>query len=155
MNNVEKIQCLRKLEIQKAELERKLISINKNIEEQKNSCLHISVDLGYDVHSSTTRDKYRCLICGKGKGEEYFFEPKNIVHAENYLPQYDINDEEQCNNKFEHIQTIALGLLKENPDMSRAELVDKLNTLIQKSILFKESKNSPKLVKTRTSKKLS
>lgn len=148
MNSVEKIKNLRELEMQKFELEKKLAFINRNIKEQQMTCLHIDVNLGkYMLY-----DRYCCILCGE-ENIEKDFEPEYIIHAENYLPQYDINDEKQCNNKFDHIQTLALGLLKDNPNMSREELVDKLNNLIQLSISFRESQSGSKLVKTRTPKK--
>lgn len=155
MNNVERIKYIRQLEEQKANLEQQLNPVCRKIEEEKESCLHVAVNLGYYGICPSTGDKYRCLICGKGAGEEYFYEsyPGYVVHAENYLPQYDIKDEQQCNNKFDLIQTLALGLLKENPDMSRRELVYKLNNLIKKSISFKEENNGPKLVKVIDQKK--
>lgn len=153
MNNVEKIKYLRELETQKDELERKLVPITRNIQQEKNSCSHISVDLGcYGLYPSTG-NKYRCLICGKGKSDEYFYETQYIVYAENYLPQYNIKNEQECDIKFDHIQTLALGLLKENPDMSREELVNKLNNLIQESISFRENENVHKLVKNKTPRK--
>lgn len=153
MNRFEKIKYLRELEIKKDKLEKQLESINNNIEEEKDLCSHISVDLGYYGLYPKTGDKYRCLICGKGKGDEYFYEPNYVVHAENYLPQYDIKDEIQSDTKFNHIQTIFIGLLKEDPTISREELVDKMNNLIQQSILFRESENEHKLMKTKNLKR--
>ena len=90
-----------------------------------------------------------------GKGKEYFFEHKYIVDARYYMPQFDIKDEEQCNNKFDHIQILALVLLKENPDMSRQELVDKLTNLIQESLSIREKQNDQRLVKVKNPKKSS
>jgi len=149
MSKIEQIQYARDLEEKKAKLDRKLEKINNNIEQQKKYCSHISVDLGYYGYYPSTGDMYRCLICGKGKGKEYFFEPEYIIHAENFLPQYDITDVKQCDEKFDNIRTLALGILKENPDMSREELTTKLNNLIQENISLSESQNATKLVKTK------
>lgn len=148
MNKVEKIKIINDLEMEKFSLERKLETINKKLEEEKNSCLHIGVDLGYYGFYPSTGNKYQCLLCGKGKGEEYFFEPEYIVYAEKYLPQFDVNDESQCCDKFLNIQLLALGLLKDNSDMTRQELVDELNNLIQESIAYKENQGGPKLEKS-------
>lgn len=74
-------------------------------------------------------------------------ELENVVYAENYLPQYDSEDEEQCNEKFEHIRTLALELLHDDPNMSREELCKRLNQLIQESISLKENNDTVKLVK--------
>lgn len=153
MNKIEKIEYIRQLEIKKVELEKELSNVNKSIEEQKSSCLHVGVDLGYYGLYPSTGNKCRCLICGMGKGKEYFYEPKYIVDASNYLPHYNIKDEEQCNNKFDFIQILATGLLKENPDMSRQELVYRLKNFIQKSISISENLNDLKLIKIPEHKK--
>ena len=149
MNKIEKIKYINDLQMERLSLESKLATVNEKIEEEKNSCLHVSVNLGYYGLYPSTGDKYRCLICGKGKGDEYYCEPEYyIVHAEKYLPQFDIKNELQCDDKFLHIQILALGLLKENPNMTREELVDKLNNLIQESIAYKENQSGPKLEKS-------
>lgn len=149
MNNIKKIQYIKFLEMKKNQLEINLENVNKDIKKQKDSCIHLGVNLGYYGLYPSSGNKYICLMCGKGKDGEYFAKPKYIIHAENYLTQYDIIDEEQCNEKFDNIQTLTLGLLKENPDMSIEELSLKLNNLIQKSISSKENQDSPKLVKTK------
>lgn len=138
MNNIERITKLRELEEQKAKLEKELNNIKKNIQEEKDNCSHISVDLGYYGYYPDPGNKYRCLICGKGK-DEYFYEPGYIVDASEYLTQYDIRDKKQCDIKFDHIQTIGLGLLKFKPNMTRDQLVNELNNLIKESIAYKKS----------------
>ena len=153
MDFLGKIKRIRELERKKYVLERELMSINEGITEEKETCMHISVNLGNYGFYPVVESKYRCLICGKGEGNEYFSANEYIVHAEDYLPQYDISDFKQCNNKFSFIQTIAIGLLKDNPDMSREEWVDKLNSLIQLSIEIRESDNSQKLIKSRIPRK--
>lgn len=156
MNKVDKIKYIIKLEEEKAKLERKLASVNECINVQKNTCSHVSVDLGYYGIYPSTGDEYCCLLCGMGKNREYYYEPKYMVHAENYLPQYDIKDNAQCLEKFEHIQILALGILKDEPDISNEELVSRLNTLIEDSIIMSQDtdkNNGPKLIKKPTSKK--
>ena len=156
MNKVDKIKYIMKLEEEKAKLEIKLASVNERINVQKNTCSHVSVDLGYYGIYPSTDDKYCCLLCGMGKNREYYHEPKYMVHAENYLPQYDIKDNAQCLEKFEHIQILALEILKDKPDMSNEELVFRLNTLIEDSIIMTQDtnkNNGSKLIKKPTPKK--
>lgn len=157
MNKVDKVKYLIELEEEKAQLERKLAIINGKINTQRETCSHVSVDLGYYGLYPSTGDEYCCLLCGMGKNREYYYDPRYMVHAEDYLPQYDIKDDEQCIAKFEHIQTLALGILKENPEMSNEELVSRLNNLIQESISMRQSKdtemNGPKLVKRKNPNK--
>lgn len=153
MNKVDKVKYIMELEEQKAQLERKLAIINGKIDTEREGCSHVSVDLGYYGLYPSTGDEYCCLLCGKGKIHDYYYDPRYMVHAEEYLPQYDIKDDEQCLAKFEHIQTLALGTLKENPEMSNEELVTRLNNLIQESISYNKNQSGPKLVKTRNHKK--
>lgn len=138
MNNFERIKKVRELEEQKAKIVKELDIIKKSIQEEKDKCSHITVDLGYYGYYPNPGNKHRCIICGKGK-DEYFYEPGYIVDASDYLTQYDIKDEKQCDIKFDHIQTIALGLLKFKPSMTRAQLVNELNNLIQESIAYKKT----------------
>lgn len=149
MSNIKKIQYFRNLKMQKSELERNLAFINRTINEQSDYCSHIGVNLGKFL----LYNRCRCLICGRRKEEITFLNPEHIINAENYLPQYDMQDDKQCDEKLDTIQTLALGLLKENPDMSSEQLVYKLNDLIQESISFRESKNEPKLVLKQQNKK--
>lgn len=129
----------------------------KKINTQRKTCSHVSVDLGYYGLHPSTGDEYCCLLCGMWKNREYYYDSRYMVHAEDYLPQYDIKDDEQCIAKFEHIQTLSLGILKENPEMSNEELVSRLNNLIQESISMRQSKdtemNGPKLVKRKNPNK--
>ena len=148
MNSVEKLMYIRQLEREKTKIEQQLISTCNNIQEQKNTCLHIGVHLGYYGDYSNRCEKYRCLICGKEESTHVFYTAGHIVHAEYYLPQYNISYEKQANKKFILIQTLALGLLRENPNMIREELTEKLNNLIKESISLSEENNGPKLVKT-------
>ena len=153
MNKVDKVKYIIELEEQKAQLERKLAIINGKINTQRENCSHVSVDLGYYGLYPSTGNEYCCLLCGKGKNRDYYYDPRYMVHAEEYLPQYDIKDDEQCIAKFEHIQTLALGILKENPEMTNEELVSRLNNLIQESIAYNKNQSGPKLAKTRNPQK--
>ena len=61
-----------------------------------------------------------------------------MVHAEDYLANFDIGDEKQCNEKFDTLQTMALGLLRDNPSMDNLELTTRFNHLIEESHLQRE-----------------
>ena len=131
MNKVDEIKYIMELEEEKANLERKLSFVNGKIKAIRSICSHVSVDLGYYGMYPSTGNEYCCLLCGMGKNREYYYGQSPMVHAENYLPQYDIKDDRQCIEKFEHIQMLAFGILKEEPDMTDEELVFRLNTLIK------------------------
>lgn len=163
MNNLDEIKYIMELEEEKANLERelslindKIKGINDRIKGIRNICSHVSVDLGYYGIYPSTGDEYCCLLCGMGKNREYYYEPRYMVHAKNYLPQYDVSDDSQCIEKLEHIQILALGILKQKPDMTNEELVSRLNTLIGASTVISQDidkNNSSKLIKKPTSKK--
>ncbi len=144
MTIFKKIAYVRMLETQRNALTEELACININIKQQEESCSHILVNLG----NKGIIDNYeRCLICGQQAEEGCVMAFELCVHAEDYLLKYDINDEIQCNEKFDAIQTLAFGLLRENPNMTREELTIKLNNLIQESINIRDTKNNPKLIK--------
>lgn len=146
MNIFEKIEYLRMLETKGNALTRELATINMNIKQQEESCCHILVNLG---NKGIIDNHERCLLCGQQAEEGYALASELCIHAEDYLLNYNINDETQRNEKFDAIQTLALGLLRENPNMTREELTIRLNTLIQESISIKDTKNIPKLIKNR------
>lgn len=138
MNSIKTIQSIIELREKKKKLERELSIINEQFQEEENSCNHVSVHLG--MNPPTLNNDYRCLFCGKGKNE-YFFDSKYVVHAENYLTNFDISDEKQVEEKFDNLQTMALGIMKENPNMDHLEFTNRFNCLIASSIEQRE-KNS-------------
>lgn len=139
MGNIKKIQSIKELMDKKAELRSKLSTVNEQIEMEQGSCDHIDVNLGNN--KSTLNNIHRCLICGKGKNE-YFFDSKYIVHAENYLTNFDISDEKQCDDKFDILQIMALGIIKDNPSMDNLELTNRFNQLIEESITQKKENST-------------
>ena len=140
MNKFERMQAIQKLEEKKETLLEKLSKIDKELKKEQGECNHISVDLGYyDIFPSSS-DEYCCLICGKGKNRGLYFVPeKNIVHAEKYLPELDITDDAQCVRKIESIQELAFRILREYPSLSDQELVNRLNSIIEKRISSNET----------------
>lgn len=145
MTAAQKIEYLWSVKKRIRELEAKMLIEQSIIEEEKASCHHITVDLGYYGHYPNPGDYYRCLICGKGKIPEFYYGTGSVVHAENYLPQYDITDPAQCDEKFELLQTIARGLLIENPNLPDEAFVAKMNGIIQESIAHKDTQDAPKV----------
>ena len=67
MNKFDKIKYIMDLEEQKSKLQRQISKISNEISEQKKSCSHISVDLGYYGLYPSTGDEYCFLLCGMGK----------------------------------------------------------------------------------------
>ena len=84
-----------------AKLEEELASINEDNEKRQGSCEHIHVFLGY-FDFQYTMDRCRCLRCSKIE-KSLYYETKFIIHAEDYLPLYDVKDKAELNNKFESI----------------------------------------------------
>ena len=82
MNKVEKVKYIMKLEEQKEQLERNLAIINGKIDTERAEWSHVSVDLGYYGLYPSTGDEYCCLLCGKGKNRDYYYNFGNtfIMH---------------------------------------------------------------------------
>lgn len=138
MDRVKRIQDIIELREKKEKLEREFFKINEQIQGKQNTCNHVSVHLG--TNPSTLNNDYRCLFCGKGKNE-YFFDSKYVVQAKNYLTAFDISDEKRCEEKFDILQTMALGIMKENPNMDNLEFTNRFNCLIASSIEQGEKKS--------------
>lgn len=151
MSKLDEVKCIIELEKEKSDLEGQLACVKKQINILRQSCSHIVVDLGYSGMHQNIDNKCYCLLCGM-KEKEYIYYPEYIVHAEDYLPEYDIKDDEQRIAKFELLRTLTIGILKDNPKISNQELVFRLNNLIQESTSVKQSKDNEiqvqKLVKT-------
>lgn len=127
---------------------RELEEINNMIKKVQDHCGHnMIVNLGYDEFGCSTESNCRCLICGKVKEGKGLDESKYIIHAEDYLLQYDITDNEQCKHKFDLIKTLAYGLWKEKTYASEEEFVKELNNIIQESISLKKEQSGPRLIK--------
>lgn len=122
MDNLEKIEYICSLREEKNKLEIACAMKGKEIEEIENKCEHITV---------ITRGKneyllsFRCLLCGKKLVEP----TEHLVYAMNYLSErYDDQDPLQREEKFNMMQTLAIGVLKDNPDMPIDNLVEILNS---------------------------
>lgn len=132
----------------KEEKIKELEKINSIIKRAEDNCGHeMIVNLGYDEFDCSTGSKCRCLICGKVKEGQSLDESKYIIHAENYLPQYDITNNEQCSHKYDLIKTLAYGLWEEKVYASEEEFVNELNNMIQESISLKKEQSGPALIK--------
>ena len=120
MDYIEIINKSNELNKEETDLLRALYNVKKEKKDIEKTCNHVNVYLGHSLGDYVSR----CLFCG---GDHY---AENIINASEFLPQYDINDPEQCQMKFEQIQTIALGILKTNKDITIEELIDKLNEIM-------------------------
>lgn len=134
MNSIEMMNYSNELHCRKKQKEEELKSIDSNLSKFQEECDHINVILGRDGFLPVYRN--RCLLCGI---KDYSFSKYTSVHAENYLTQYDIKDSQQRDEKFDAIQTMALGIMKDVPELEGEELVAYLNSFIQKSIVGQQS----------------
>ena len=147
MNKFERMQTIIQLKKEKERLLEKASLVDEEIENKQKDCSHIYVDLGSYGKYSISQNECLCLICGKVKENKYYYETlEKRIHAEKYLPGFNLTDETQCMKKFERVQEIALTILREYPSLSDKELVDRLNSLIEKSIASKESNKVIKLM---------
>ena len=123
MDYIEIINKSNELNKERINLLQVLYKIEKDINNVEMTCDHVNVYLG-ESKNNLAGFLSRCLFCGG------VHQVDNVIDASEFLPQYDINDKEQCQMKFEQIQTIALGILKENKDITIEELITKLNELM-------------------------
>lgn len=126
MNNLERINYYHDLKYQKSAY-MDVSNLLKNFEE---NCLHVCVDLGYHGKFPSSNENYCCLFCEKNN----FFYSVNVIHAENYLPEYNVNKYEDCNKKFKIIQELAIKILNEEPELTRSELTDRINNIIDEEL---------------------
>ena len=135
MNKFERMQAIIELKKEKERLLEKASLADEEIKNKQKDCSHIYVDLGSYGKYSTSQNECLCLICGKVKENKYYYETLDKrIHAEKYLPGFNLTDETQCMKKFERVQEIALTILREYPSLSDQELIDRVNIVIEKSI---------------------
>jgi len=158
MNELIKIQYIRKLEEEKQKLEqkkqmldKKIENLNSTIREQIESCSHMYVKLFGDSNI----DVCYCVLCGKAAAiadlENKFvgesiskiegwttYVSENVINAENYLSQGCWMAVE----KIDHIQNIIISIFEENPSITREELFQKLKSLIENKTLVSETQAS-------------
>lgn len=122
MNNIEKIEYICSLREEKNKLEIACTMKSKEIEEIENKCEHITVITRGKNEYLTS---FRCLLCGKKLVEPTEY----LVYAMSYLSErYDEQNPLQSEEKFNMIQTLAIGILKDNPNMPIDNLVEILNS---------------------------
>ena len=124
----------------KNNLKRKLEIIDEEIQKNQNECDHVIVCM-------KTRDEFHhygnlfcCLNCGQvisNVGNEPY------INAKKYDVNY--NDESSIEYLFEDIQIMTLGVLRTNGTMSKEELIEHMNKLINPEL---EKGNEKKLTRT-------
>ncbi len=145
MNLEEKIVKSMDLQRIKEEKIRELKEVTALVQDIEDNCEHILVYLGcFDF--ADTQGKCRCVMCGKME-ESLYYDPKYVIHAENYLPEYDTTTKEGCEAKFDAIQILARGFLRERPNQTLEELTTRMNSLIQESITYREEQNKTRNLK--------
>ena len=137
MKYAERIEHLYELRGQKEKLQKELDAINHDIDEAKKNCNHIGINLGYKDWMSNTGKMNICLICARPGN---YFDPRYLVHAEEYLEEFDPSIEEEYQEKFGIIQMMALGIMKKYPEIGREEIVVLLNHYIQSHIAKRKEK---------------
>ena len=138
MVNEKQFEDMGNLMTEYVKLERRLFEVDKAIKEKRNGCHHLELKMGYLMD-----DLYNCcLICGARD----IMPTEYSVDASNYLPEYDVVNDEEFNEKFHTIQTMACGILNNHNERNVEDsvLVSELNSIISSAIKEEEAK---KLVK--------
>lgn len=147
MKYAERIERLYELRSRKNQLYKEIKTIDHDIQGLKESCDHIGINLGYKDWTSNDGKMNICLICAKlGR----YTDPKFLVHAEEYMEQFDPMIVEEYQEKFDVIQIMALGMMKHYPEMEREELVELLNDFIQDNIQKRKENQGPQFTKKST-----
>ena len=120
----------------KKKIEAELNRVTEHIKYYEDYCFHIVVNLG--------SDKYRCLLCNKVM-DKSCCDLSDTINAENYLPQYNMENEEECNYKYELIRDFAYDLLRRKRDITYNDFVLELNSFIQENKSLEDSQEPKKL----------
>lgn len=132
MDNIKKIEYSQHLINEKKSLEKKLKEIEENILENEVDCEHITLTMNAVDSFPCYGRVFRCLLCGQHRSEA---SPLNVDARYYLLNTYDDKVESQREEKFDVLQTMALGILRGNPQMSGEEFVNYFNNMIQESNL--------------------
>ena len=128
---VENVKYMMELYERRSYLLNKIRMLDINIDHIQMCCIHLGVDLG--------KDKCRCLLCGKDLDKEKD-EITHIVDASEYMPSYNVEIDSMLSLKYDCIQTMALGLLKDREETSRKDLVNRLNNIINEALKVENGK---------------
>lgn len=137
MSEIEKISNTISLQEEKESLERKLLSINEKIKSSQSECSHVGVYMGNYVDGVS-----KCVLCNSKLNHEQMVDLASkglIIYAHNYLT----HENSRYMKKFDTIQTMYLGLCKENKLASSEEIVSIFQEMINRSLNSKvEEKNT-------------
>ncbi len=103
-------------------LEKQLQDQHKQLSMLQNNCQHMEVILGKSHYA--LEPVRRCLWCGK----RIHFLANYMVDASNIFKEYNLDDYEECAQKFYRIQLCAYELLQKCPTLSQEELQEQLNS---------------------------
>lgn len=145
MDNAEKIENYRKLYDEKRKLEEQLEITKDQILELKRGCKHTTISMKHLNYYYPSSCEFICLFCGKVLERPSTYN----IDVRGYLTKYDEHNIKQREEKFDEIQTLALGILRDNPEMSEETLVLKFNKLIRESLNNGESEIGRQLVKAK------
>ncbi|MDE5586965.1 MAG: hypothetical protein K2I72_01180 [Bacilli bacterium] len=116
----------------KIELEKNLKGIKKEIERSQKSCNHIRVFFsleGADIKPGDFKLE-QCLFCGKQDLPDSY----PLINASTYRRRFKktFGEKETIEKNIRILQELCIVLLKQNPDLTEEELIDKVEQEIEK-----------------------
>lgn len=134
MNSLERIEEIRNLEEEKKSIERKLNNVNEEIRTIEDKCNHVGVLLNFVT--------YNCVICKQPLSSNEYMQLKKqglMINASDYLTGI-----EDYSERLDNIQTMYLGLCRQYPEKTDAEIVEIFNQMIQEAVNI-QGENSEEL----------
>lgn len=116
----------------KSELEKNLKWIEQELAKQQKTCNHIRIFFsreGYDIKPGDFKLE-RCLFCGKQNLPDSY----PLINASTYRRRFKrtFGEEATIKENIEILQELCVCLLKEDPDLTDEELIDKIEKEIEK-----------------------
>ncbi len=130
--NITSIKYNHELWKRKIELERNLKYIESEISDHQKTCEHIRVLFSREGANIRPGDfkLEQCLFCGKQDLPEFY----PLINASTYRRRFkrDFGEEQTIKENIKILQELCVVLLKENPDLTEEELIEKVEQEIQK-----------------------
>lgn len=138
MNDLKRLEYTRDLNESKKKLENALKELNEKIEDNQNNCEeHVTLIMRAPEGFPYYGHKFRCLFCG----QYTTVASKLSVDVRNYLNEvYDDMIDSQREEKFDLIQTMAIGIMRSHPEMSKEEFVCAFNKIISHESINNDNK---------------
>ena len=129
--NIQNLKYNKELMKTKSRLEKELKMVNTELANKQNTCNHIRVCIGWDgPYLYRDSSINLCLICGEYDPDSKY----KSIEAYNYKKEEYSHGELKSyrQRRFQDIQQLTISIMTENPQITKEELIEKLNIIIKK-----------------------